>query len=391
MKCSLRQTANMRRLGTVVVAAMPLGFAGGNVARATVFNFMTPNATNVQEFGNPEGGTQGGGENVIRVGLSQIGEDPPNNIFRGVFDFDLTGLSIPAGEQINDVKLRLYYRADEDSPGGEDGVIGPIELRTIGEFSEQTVRFTDVPTNGTLLSSQSFTPQPSSGNDLLDPNKVVFFNSTPNFISAVNAAGPGGHVRFVAFAPGEEALKGTAEEETFARFLSDDSQDPFGVPILMVDIGPPGGVAGDFNNDAVVNATDIDLLCDRINANTGPTSPFDVNNDGSVNSADVNFEVTSILHTKFGDTDTDGDVDLNDLGNLASGFGQPGEKRWSKGNFDCDQDVDLPDLGTLATNFGAGRAAAMAAFEALVPEPSALSLLGLAALGLSRRSRRSHV
>ena len=138
----------------------------------------------------------------------------------------------------------------------------------------------------------------------------------------------------------------------------------------------------------MVNATDIDLLCDRINAGTGPIAPFDVDGNGSVNTADVNFEVTSILHTKFGDSDTDGDVDLNDLGNLASGFGQAGEKRWSKGNFDCDLDVDLNDLGTLATNFGAGRAAAMAAFEALVPEPSALSLVVLGTIGLLARRRQ---
>jgi hypothetical protein len=145
---------------------------------------------------------------------------------------------------------------------------------------------------------------------------------------------------------------------------------------------------GDFNADAKVDATDIDLLCNRINAATGDVEPFDVNNDGSVNQADVNFQVTSILHTKFGDTDTDGDVDLNDLGNLASGFGIAGEKRWSRGNFDCDLDVDLNDLGTLATNFQAGRAAAFAAFEAAVPEPSAVFLLGSGALGMWVRRRR---
>jgi hypothetical protein len=148
-----------------------------------------------------------------------------------------------------------------------------------------------------------------------------------------------------------------------------------------------GGLPGDFNADAVVNATDIDLLCDRINAGVGPASPWDLNNDGSVNNDDVAFEVEEILDTEFGDTDTDGDVDLNDLGNLASGFGQPSERRWSRGNFDCDQDVDLNDLGTLATNFQGGREAALAAFESLVPEPSALRLLAL--LGaLSARRRR---
>jgi hypothetical protein len=144
------------------------------------------------------------------------------------------------------------------------------------------------------------------------------------------------------------------------------------------------GLAGDFNNDAVVGATDIDLLCDAIESSQ-PPGDFDVNGDGSLNDADLTYEVETILGTQFGDTDTDGDVDLADLGNLATGFGQTGERRWSRGNSDCDQDVDLNDLGTLATNFQSGRAAAMAEFAALVPEPTTLPFAALIALGLRRR------
>jgi hypothetical protein len=142
---------------------------------------------------------------------------------------------------------------------------------------------------------------------------------------------------------------------------------------------------GDFNGDAIVNAADIDILRDRMNAGTADVELFDVNNDGSVNQADLNFEVTNILETKFGDTDTDGDVDLNDLGNMASGFQVPGEKRWSHGNFDSDNDVDLNDLGTLATNFAGGRAPAYAAFQALVPEPACLPLVLAASLAVRSR------
>jgi hypothetical protein len=149
----------------------------------------------------------------------------------------------------------------------------------------------------------------------------------------------------------------------------------------------PGGLTGDFNNDAALNAADIDLLCNRINAGTGDVQLFDVNEDGVVDMDDVTFFVQDLLNTSFGDTDTDGDVDLNDLGNLASGFNVPGEKRWSRGNFDCDNDVDLPDLGTLATNFQAGRAAALAQFNALVPEPAAAGLLSLVVVPLIARRR----
>jgi hypothetical protein len=59
------------------------------------------------------------------------------------------------------------------------------------------------------------------------------------------------------------------------------------------------------------------------------------------------------------------------------------------GNFDCDLDVDLNNLGTLATNFQGGSRLAFEQFAALVPEPSGLSLLGLGALGLCRRFRRA--
>jgi probable HAF family extracellular repeat protein len=80
-----------------------------------------------------------------------------------------------------------------------------------------------------------------------------------------------------------------------------------------------------------------------------------------------------------GDTDYDGDVDLADLGTLATSYGATVAATWDMGNFDGDGDVDLADLGTLATNYGSGRAAAYAEFSALtgveVPEPSGLAVV----------------
>jgi hypothetical protein len=78
-----------------------------------------------------------------------------------------------------------------------------------------------------------------------------------------------------------------------------------------------------------------------------------------------------------GDADLDGDVDLSDLGALATFYGQNAGMSWNDGDFDFDGDVDLSDLGVLATYYGGGQAQAYAAFQAMtgVPEPAtALSL-----------------
>jgi hypothetical protein len=119
-----------------------------------------------------------------------------------------------------------------------------------------------------------------------------------------------------------------------------------------------------------------------------------VNGDTFVDSADVTELVEVILGTEFGDSDTDGDVDLSDLGNLATNYEQSPPRGWGQGDFDCDNDVDLSDLGTLATNYSGGQAQAYSEFSALtgveVPEPAGLASLALlagakAAFGRRRR------
>ena len=106
-----------------------------------------------------------------------------------------------------------------------------------------------------------------------------------------------------------------------------------------------------------------------------------------------------VKYTYAGDANLDGQVDVTDLGALATKWQSSAE--WSGGDFNYDGFVDVTDLGKLATNWQAGvpTAAPMTFGQALasvglggasVPEPAGIGFVGLALMGLAkRRLRRS--
>ena len=86
-----------------------------------------------------------------------------------------------------------------------------------------------------------------------------------------------------------------------------------------------------------------------------------------------------------GDFNTDGAVDVSDLGILATNYGTTSGMTWGDGDANGDGAVDVSDLGILATNYGTGTAAAGA-----VPEPAGLALL-LGAIPILCLCRRRYI
>jgi hypothetical protein len=105
-----------------------------------------------------------------------------------------------------------------------------------------------------------------------------------------------------------------------------------------------------------------------------------------------------LKYTFGGDANLDGQVDVTDLGALATNWQQSGV--WTAGDFNYDGLVDVSDLGILATNWQAGVAGAgssQSLAEALasvglggtsVPEPAGVALVALLCGPVLRAGRR---
>ena len=135
-------------------------------------------------------------------------------------------------------------------------------------------------------------------------------------------------------------------------------------------------IPGDFNEDGLVTAADIDLLFDHFG-----NPAYDLNGDNAANNLDAQHLIRVILGTEYGDADLDGDVDIHDFNALALAYGTDGG--WAGGDFSGNGVVNNSDLTVLKIHFGFKATTPPAA---PIPEPTTLSLLLPAALLTLRRN-----
>ena len=158
----------------------------------------------------------------------------------------------------------------------------------------------------------------------------------------------------------DESYQGTTADDHFFGVRYGDGLDQGISSLTITNEGGTGieidhiqyllpSVRGDFNEDGLVNAVDIDLLTDAIRH--GDASPrFDLTRDDSLNQSDLEFMITDVLSTYFGDLNLDGDVDFADFLVLSANFAKPGG--WAQGNLDLEENVSMDDFLILSGNFG---------------------------------------
>ncbi|MCA9150762.1 MAG: hypothetical protein KDA92_15735, partial [Planctomycetales bacterium] len=156
----------------------------------------------------------------------------------------------------------------------------------------------------------------------------------------------------------------------------------------VVNVG--GGLAGDYNGDGQLDASDLDLQAAAIASPTPDLNRFDENNDGVVSLDDRGVWLHDLRKTWFGDADLNGVFDTGDMVLVfTKGKYETGEAAtWEEGDWDADGVFSSGDLVAAFSDGGyeQGPRGAVSA----VPEPSGLLMLLLGTLPFFSRRRAGH-
>ena len=142
-------------------------------------------------------------------------------------------------------------------------------------------------------------------------------------------------------------------------------------------LNPVPDLKGDFNENGMWDANDIDLLTAAVNDENNNDPLFDVDGNNSVDSQDRTHWVKDIVGTYMGDSNLDGEFNSADLVGIfqAGEYEDDNEKNsgWASGDWNGDAEFDSGDL-VLAFQDGGFEQGPREAL-ATVPEPSGLGLL----------------
>jgi hypothetical protein len=153
---------------------------------------------------------------------------------------------------------------------------------------------------------------------------------------------------------------------------------------------------GDANLDGLIDIDDLQIVRDHWQSPAG-WAGGDFTGDGLADRDDADLialnwtsaqEFGAAWHEVFpGDSNGDGDVDGDDLADLAAQFGGPPDE--NNADFDNNGRVDLEDFAILRSLFPQGALSPVGNLETVTtPEPTALVLLGAAVPFILRRKRK---
>ena len=150
--------------------------------------------------------------------------------------------------------------------------------------------------------------------------------------------------------------------------------------------GEMAAILGDFNQNGLLDAADINQLSEQVAAGSDLVE-FDVNGDGAISSLDREFWISDLAGTFAGDADLDRHVAFPDFLALADHFGTEGG--WESGDFDGNGTVEFLDFLILSQNYDSRAAKVASVPEPANPFPFCLAVLGVIGQRRVRKQPRS--
>lgn len=153
-----------------------------------------------------------------------------------------------------------------------------------------------------------------------------------------------------------------------------------------VQSGP--GLLGDFDRSGALDLPDVNMLAAAIAGQSGDVS-FDLNEDNTVSTADLNVWVKDLKGTWIGDSDLDGEFGSSDFVKIfaSAKYEREEDATWGEGDWTGDLRFSSSDLVAAFSDGGFEKGPRVGVVT--VPEPSGLAslLLGIAFAIVSRRVR----